>query len=685
MLDENYISYFKEESHFKKGKKPLGTIRLDQVSQCEYLENRRVGSRFDIYLHSSREYQFHGETISEAMTWVDAIRYACHQHQFTSVAASITGDIFPETTSNFRRAFLRNRYGVLLTATDLSEEELKLRTEVMKEADTIYATDNDILQFVMKELMDLSKNHLVYSTDLDNDVALDPSESKEAEGKAAVADPAQFCGSSVVYRELVIWLVSKESVRLMCELFNSGDLELHQMVLRVLWVIFRATLKGEAMNAFSSRLAIHCSGTDCNTRVKDALLHILLSKPEDVACHDLKALRIGFHVKVQQPATWLPIFACLCNTDFDMRLKILQDINTVLIDNYANARSIMAHKGWQKWIFALLIDLGSEEAKTEPVKTLFQFVLNVPTTCLMLDMLKSPDFKRELISFFDELYLYGGQTMNCIKLASNAMFVLVQKVSSNKGDFRDFEVPEAEDEEEDKQYEWENLIILLKFLRRFVFQSSFLQTNKYLQNVNVAEERATYEEEGLSFNFEQFQKVLQVDQDDMKRRASVLMEIRDEKLPEDWLLVRYSPPKGSRTFADEIRLEDNMPHFESHGEGACLDIKIVRATIQMMKAFRFHDFDPECSADMPKVEKDFMQSMQSEFEFWEDSLTLLNGFNRNHIEQDRAFTYRKLSFTLSAWGTAGKKERQNTITWLQKKIKKRRDKQYSVSISGRIE
>jgi hypothetical protein len=54
---------------------------------------------------------------------------------------------------------------------------------------------------------------------------------------------------------------------------------------------------------------------------------------------------------------WAPIFHCMQESDMEIRKQALEDVNTLLHDNFKNAKSIVRTNNWQAWVYLLLCDV----------------------------------------------------------------------------------------------------------------------------------------------------------------------------------------------------------------------------------------------------------------------------------------------------------------------------------------
>ncbi len=70
-----------------------------------------------------------------------------------------------------------------------------------------------------------------------------------------------------------------------------------------------------------------------------------------------KPTTTAFYMPVMHHLAWSPIFYCMQESDMEIRKAALEDVNTLLHENFRNAKSIVRCPQWQAWIYVLLCDI----------------------------------------------------------------------------------------------------------------------------------------------------------------------------------------------------------------------------------------------------------------------------------------------------------------------------------------
>jgi hypothetical protein len=168
-----------------------------------------------------------------------------------------------------------------------------------------------------------------------------------------------------------------------------------------------------------------------------------LSRPRVVSCAvcQLRSTpKIVFYMTVRNPQTWSGLLSCLVSSDFELRRTALEDVNTLLVNNFEAAMSLSRLRGWQSWLFDILTDLprsGAAFNKREPYKSVYAFTLNcfALINAQWLLRVRDPDFGSVIRSSLEKLHAFAGYTNASQHIAHVMLLSLCNVLAKQHKDF----------------------------------------------------------------------------------------------------------------------------------------------------------------------------------------------------------------------------------------------------------
>ncbi len=138
-----------------------------------------------------------------------------------------------------------------------------------------------------------------------------------------------------------------------------------------------------------------------------------------------------------------------------------------------------------------------------------------------------------------------------------------------------------------------------------------------------------------------------------RHRMAELMERKRREAEEHYILAKCRVIKSIHNFTSSddtstIAITDFGLHWNEKGDPA--DLLLVELVKKLFKALRIDEFDPQtASPNLTSQERAFLVKCKTEAEFWRDSAVLMGVLRRQHIDNARLYTYRKLSFVIADW------------------------------------
>jgi hypothetical protein len=194
---------------------------------------------------------------------------------------------------------------------------------------------------------------------------------------------------------------------------------------------------------------------------------------------------VSFFGRVQHPDTWEAIFYALQRSDYELRLKVLTDINATLHQNAFNAMSLQRGNKWQTWVLPLLTDLRKDQIATDPPKLLRGYTMNVLIVVLFEYFLIETDFEDILYESLDLIRFFGGYNDESQDIGRLLLTSFVNKVSADPSKINYISDNFLKSEP------WQNFLELSRVVRTFVFQTAYWSTdNVALRSEDAPNNRA---------------------------------------------------------------------------------------------------------------------------------------------------------------------------------------------------
>jgi hypothetical protein len=74
VLQGNVLRYYDEEKYFTEGKEPIGTLPCKELAKAHYYGSEKdEGKRFDVWIHSGRDFHFRAPDVEQAQAWYKLI------------------------------------------------------------------------------------------------------------------------------------------------------------------------------------------------------------------------------------------------------------------------------------------------------------------------------------------------------------------------------------------------------------------------------------------------------------------------------------------------------------------------------------------------------------------------------------------------------------------------------------
>jgi len=458
-------------------------------------------------------------------------------------------------------------------------------------------------------------------------------------------------------------LKTKDFVRTILPVFSAKDLAAHGLAVKVFWVLFRGNYPTRELAAeqFNNHVNFYCSGPRFTTTVRQALFTLLLTDKPTVNVE--KPTTTAFYMPALHHLAWAPIFHCMQESDMEIRKQALEDVNTLLHDNFKNAKSIVRSPQWQAWIYLLLCDIPRHQ-QTATHKTVYAFLLNTITLIHYSYFAEDPDFYAVVCDSLQSLHLFAGLNNASAKVAHTILLALINKISSQKVSLTS-----------DTNYEskrWQNMAQLFRLLRKFIFQTAYWRSASAAEDEKeTAEDRKAEDakkqaaerdrDAGLLMNSDVPAPKAQQEE---RQKLIRLMEEQRRKQQEEFVLAKSRVLKSDKDMNSEGEpaITDYGVHWGDSGEAH--DLALIKKLMALFKMLHLDEFNQElASPTMTAVEKNFLLRCKAEADFWKDSDTFLTILKRQYIDDRKLLTYRKLSFVIQGWmRTSSSSARESIIS-----------------------
>ncbi len=413
-------------------------------------------------------------------------------------------------------------------------------------------------------------------------------------------------------------LRTSECLRHILNVFSTNDHVAHGLAIRVMWCLFRGIYRRKnASDQFTQYLSIYCSGAKFNIDTKNALLALLLSNPEEVPSK-LAEREIVFFIPVKQWFVWRALLGCLKDSDFSIRKQALQDVNTILHDNFDNCKLLCRDNKWQRHIFPVFTDILKTQKAEDPVKSCFAYAINALTLVHFQFFMKDAGLEQVLANTLYMLHQFGGSTNEGQEVASTILGALVSKLTSQ---YRLFSGSDRD------TFEWQNLKAFNQLLKKFVFVTAYWQS---LMPVGMDEE------------------------DEM-----ALQEM-GELNRSPYVLSKNRLGKNEQSVFDEPTITDYGLHWSDGEKGEAVDIRLIKKVQALLKKLALTDVDLEQFGDVDREQREFYVYWERQYKFWEDSLKLAQKISRSDIERG-ALSYRRFSHIVQAYLGGGSRDRRSGL------------------------
>eukprot|EP00808_Paulinella_micropora_P016283 g16184.t1 len=700
VIGQKAITYYTKETDIK----PLGSIPLLQIVACEYIPDKRIGCRFDIRMKNMRVYAMDGSFVEDARSWVLAINRAVQRAQTerdidpanaesTALAARLTPLQFLYAKARFA--------GGIHTKTIPPEQE----TQIFQAMREHFPTDGHVLKWLLDNTMHPDKGVFVWDVRSDKQLADQNAQGEHkgvaegesetpggersrhasgVEGAGETGNPEQktdkppcrvpSCKNAMFWNSagqqlqlcvahlndmqctrgkdaqptlndhLIDMLRSPDFRRCLLKVFEKPDSTTHGLAVRLLWTLFRGLYdREEAQDQMRAYTSIHCSGPRFTPDISIALLNLILTEPRQI--HENVELTVAFYMPVVNKSVWSALFGCMSKCDFETRKITLEDINTILHDNFDNCASLRTIDKWQDLVYNLFTDIPKTKAADPTVKTVFAYCINVLTLVHFQYFMKSTLFYQVLRDALYSLHMFGGSNLEGQQVGTVLLSALCSKLASRRKAFSSVSY---------KNMEWVNLKQLTRICRKYIFQTAFWNVPVSPDTFAAEAKEATTPTTGERTSFAETPATAQ-------RRLLIEFRNAQRQKASPYVLQKNHTEKDQPTFYDETEGRDYGFHWNDAGE--CSDVGLVKKLMSMFRAIGLDKYSPELSSSLRKEDKEFLLTAEKEYQFWEDALVLCEMVSRKDIEELKILTYRRVSVLVQAFIAAGynKSERKNQL------------------------
>lgn len=138
---------------------------------------------------------------------------------------------------------------------------------------------------------------------------------------------------------------------------------------------------GPSVDHFADTAIKNCGGEHFTEQIKHTLFAILLSSNYGVTERLSDPTHIVLRTPVVNPPIWFVIFGTTVGCKFELRVKVLYDVMSLLIQNDFNCLSVVTQEGWQSSLLSLLFDSPLvdwvDKDMQDLIKQLHNFWMNV--------------------------------------------------------------------------------------------------------------------------------------------------------------------------------------------------------------------------------------------------------------------------------------------------------------------
>eukprot|EP00456_Euglypha_rotunda_P024141 TRINITY_DN19841_c0_g1_i5.p1 TRINITY_DN19841_c0_g1~~TRINITY_DN19841_c0_g1_i5.p1 ORF type:complete len:594 (-),score=57.08 TRINITY_DN19841_c0_g1_i5:145-1752(-) len=442
--------------------------------------------------------------------------------------------------------------------------------------------------------------------------------------------------------ELLRKIRTQEFIRNLLHVFGESDGTAHGLAVRCLWITLTNMYPPkEAAKQFAANVQIFCAEERYDEHIKDALFAILFTDSKDLTSNLDAKIEATFYKPFKQINILPSIFHALKGSDFTLRTKALEDFNTTLIGSMDNCNAILAMNEWQKLMLSLLLDVKRADAKgvdseeDQLMRKTYGFVMNVFAIVHFEKFAETDQFIPLLYETYDALFAFSGPADCTYQVGLVIATSLASKLKGKKG-------KQTFSTDDYTSLPFQNLYKFWQFVKRFVFQTTHWRTrNDGVPSTPSKLGRSTHGTSVAPDSMSDSRRAFSssTPEKDEKTRGTSTPEKTSPDSETEFVLVKHRGTKNQAAtpFAE---CEDYGVHFNEKGE--CGDKALLGLVLDVSKSLNFDKFDADLHKDIDVEGKAFLQKMESETQFMEDSLALLQALNRSGIVFGR-ITWRYLS------------------------------------------
>jgi hypothetical protein len=264
-------------------------------------------------------------------------------------------------------------------------------------------------------------------------------------------------------KQLLDMIKGNDFVRVVNQLMMSDNTKVSGLAVRVSFARFRGMLPyAQAAKEICDQLSIYCCNDRFNLRVASAIFTCLLFPPQTLT--DDKSLDsdvvITFNMEVYQCRLWKGLFGAMQGSLFVIRKAVLEEINTLLHNNFRVAQSIAWAKSWPQFLCGLLTDIPDQRNSLE--KEVYGYTIMIFTLIHYEYFKQSKALHKLICNTLGQVIAFSGLNDRSCAIARTLLSTLCSKVAGNKcilssGIF--------------EPLVWTNLFALLQVCTEFVFSS----------------------------------------------------------------------------------------------------------------------------------------------------------------------------------------------------------------------
>lgn len=655
--------------HEKQGGPVIAQVNLLDIRSIQELPNKRLGDRFDILIKNGAVYAMHSASRAETLVWIkafDTVIAAAKQEEKEQEKKTNILDA-PGRDKKFtglQRLFFDAWFGESKMTVQSTKETFRETQAILADIDKNFATESDVIRFLLLSLMAPALNIVHYDTEepevkegitmgskvselvnhagtllnikvddvlkaFDDHLIFDVRDLVEAyvpaavpqkvsakikeileeikEGKANSTETkaaAPLPPTATPQERLVAMVKSPQMMRNLVVVFGSADTQVHSLAMRLLWAIYHCALPASrALPEFCAQVSVQCGGPRLSTASCSALLAFALEGHGAITnLVDLDHLQ--FNRQINCVAVLKPLLAVLKGAKIELWKVPLSDITALLHDNIRNTELMAEGNDWQLWLLHLLTEFPKKARSEEPGKSIFALIVNNFTLIHFNYFVDSDKFAAVIHSTIFRVHHFGGSNRTCQSFLNILLGAMLSKLTAQKNVFgADYSTSL-----------WTNLVVLLGVLRKFVFQSAYWQSAPLLGQ-------------------------LRSDMAASNEDAEALVEMEAAQ----FLMLRRPLGKTARTWNSEVfDMRDFGVHWEPGYEGPCVDLDLPKKITLLLQKLDVTTFTDDLMYGKSKRDREFLAQLQGEFEFWEDADTFLHQLRREDISRRHVLSYRRL-------------------------------------------